>query len=251
MFLFNVFVFFQVHVLSVCLASLGDTEWNKVMGSLWCTNSYDWNIQVCSGNPAGEPRRENKACVRDARRAKRTQRGMWQLLHISWACQEFLKKKSKVVGIVRWIKPGCHLLLLWPQQEGERSFLQSLPQLSNISKRRRRLSSLWVHYMGMQMSGEQESSELNPTWRASERNWRKRTEVLLKELGKALLTPYITKRHHFPPTAASVALRGVCPWSTSLSQHKGTEERKIQGQILLQIWEHICKVPYYCFECTN
>lgn len=32
------------------------------------------------------------------------------------------------------------------------------------------------------------------------------------------------------PTAASVALGGVCPWSTSLSQHKGTEERKIQGQ---------------------
>ncbi|CAJ1059672.1 activating transcription factor 7-interacting protein 1 isoform X3, partial [Xyrichtys novacula] len=46
-------------------------------------------------------------------------------------------------------------------------------------------------------------SELNPSWRASKRNWRR---FFLEELGKALVAPSMEKRRHLPRTEASAAL---------------------------------------------
>lgn len=113
--------------------------------------------------------------------------------------------------------------------------------------------------------------ELNPTWRASVRNWRRH---FLEELGKALVTPCMQKRQHLPRTAASAALvRAVQPPQPGTGtdvphedNRRGQKRKRCNfcppkkhcktGTTCCKCRKHICKahthkVSHYCFECTQ
>lgn len=114
-------------------------------------------------------------------------------------------------------------------------------------------------------------SELNPTWRASKGNWRR---FFSEELGKALVTPCMQKRHHLPRTAASAALVRAVHRSEPGPDQQVTQEANTRGQkrkrcnfcsakkdcktgtTCCKCGKHMCKshtrkVSYHCFECTD
>lgn len=149
---------------------------------------------------------ENKACVRDARRAEGTQRVTTSshLMSLSGVPEEEKQSGWRCEVDQTWLPPAP----FFDYSKKERGHSHKFATVIQYIQKKKKTVILISTLDGDADARGTEICELNPTWRASERNWRKRT---WEELGLALLTPYIPRRHHIPPTAASVALGGVCP----------------------------------------